>query len=75
MVLEDQHKQALEELGEKKENLKVVRPTTAMMKKDQHKIKQLENQLDKANVIFNDLQAQNKNLRKEIDVWRKQQRN
>ena len=45
------------------------------MRKDQHKIKQLENQLDKANVIFNDLQAQNKNLRQEIDVWRKQQRN
>jgi chromosome segregation ATPase len=45
------------------------------MRKDQHRIKQLENQLDKSNVIFNDLQAQNKNLRQEIDVWRKQQRN
>ena len=45
------------------------------MRKDQHKIKMLENQLDKANVIFNDLQAANKNLRQEIDVWRKQQRN
>jgi len=41
------------------------------MRKDQHRIKQLENQLDKANVIFNDLQATNKGLRQEIDVWRK----
>jgi hypothetical protein len=45
------------------------------MRKDQQKIKLLENQLDKALVKFNDLQSSNKNLRKEIDVWRKQQRN
>jgi len=55
MVLEDQHKQALEELTEKQNTLKTIRPTTAKMRKDQHRIKQLENQLDKANVIFNDL--------------------
>ena len=47
--------QALEELNEKKVNLNTIRPTTAKMQKDQHKIKQLENQLDKSNVLFNDL--------------------
>ena len=74
MVLEDQHKQANDELEERQKQLR-ARPSTAKMRKDQHEIKLLENQLDKALVKFNDLQSTNKNLRKEIDVWRKQQRN
>jgi len=74
MVLEDQHKQALEELTERRDTLR-TRPSTAKMRRDGHEIKLLENQLDKCLVKFNDLQAQNKQLRKEIDVWRKQQRN
>lgn len=45
------------------------------MKKDTYEIKLLENRLDKALVGFNDIQAQNKGLRSQIDVWRKQQRN
>ena len=74
MILEDQTKQANDELTERKNQLR-TRPTTAKMRKDQHEIKLMENQLDKALVKFNDLQSANKNLRKEIDVWRKQQRN
>jgi peptidoglycan hydrolase CwlO-like protein len=35
----------------------------------------LENKLDTALTKFNDLQSQNKGLRGEIDVWRKQLRN
>jgi hypothetical protein len=34
MILEDQIKQAMEELEEKKENIKQIRPPTAKMKKD-----------------------------------------
>ena len=75
MILERQHKEALDELAEKEGNLKTIRPTTAKMRRDQHEIKLLENRLDKALVHFNDLQAQNKDLRRQIDVWRKQQRN
>lgn len=45
------------------------------MKKDQYEIKLLENRLDKALISFNDIQASNKTLRKDIDIWRKQQRN
>ena len=45
MILEDQYKQMLEELAEKKEHLKNVRPATAIMKKDEHRIKLLENNL------------------------------
>lgn len=75
MILERQHKEALDELAEKEGNLKSIRPTTAKMRRDQHEIKLLENRLDKALVHFNDLQAQNKDLRRQIDVWRKQQRN
>ena len=45
------------------------------MKKDQYNIKLLENALEKALVKFNDLQAQNKRLRSEIDVMRKEQKN
>lgn len=72
MILEDQYKQALDELNEKKENLKQIRPPTAKMKKDSQQIKLFENQLEKALVKYNDLQAQNKNLRQEIDVMRKE---
>ena len=43
MILEDQYKTACEELAEKKENLKNIRPPTAKMKKDTHKIKLMEN--------------------------------
>ena len=45
------------------------------MRKDQHEIKLLENKLETALTKYNDLQAQNKVLRGEIDVWRKQLRN
>jgi hypothetical protein len=75
MILEDQIKQATEELDEKKENLKQIRPPTAKMRKDTYSITLLENQLEKHLVKYNDLQAQNRALRGEIDVMRKQHRN
>jgi prefoldin subunit 5 len=75
MILEDQIKQATEELDEKKENLKQIRPPTAKMRKDTYQIKLFENKLEKCLVKYNDLQAQNKTLRAEIDVMRKQQKN
>ena len=75
MILEDQYKQMLEELAEKKEHLKNVRPATAIMKKDEHRIKLLENNLDQALIRYNDIQTVNKKLRTEIDVMRKEQRN
>lgn len=75
MILEDQLKQANEELNEKKENLKQIRPPTAKMQKDSYQIKLFENQLEKALVKYNELQATNKKLRGEIDVMRKEQRN
>ncbi len=75
MILEDQIKQAMEELEEKKENIKQIRPPTAKMKKDSQQIKLFENQLEKALVKYNELQATNKKLRAEIDVMRKEQRN
>ena len=43
MVLEDQYRNACEELTEKKESLKKNRPTPARMKADQAEIKRLEN--------------------------------
>jgi len=75
MILEDQIKQASEDLDEKKENLKQIRPPTAKMRKDNYQIKIFENQLEKSLVKYNDLQSQNKTLRAEIDVMRKQNRN
>ena len=71
MVLEDQHKQAMDELVDKRETLR-ARPSASDMKRDQTEIKLLENRLDKALHSFNDVQSQNKQLRKDIDVWRKQ---
>ena len=75
MILEDQIKQAMEELNEKRENIKQIRPPTAKMRKDSYQITLLENQLEKALVKYNELQSTNKSLRKEIDVMRKEQRN
>ena len=75
MILEDQYKQACEELAEKKEQLKKDRPSTAQNRKDLHEIKTLENQLDKNLVKYNRYQAQNKELRRQIDVMRKEQKN
>lgn len=75
MILEDQYKQILIELADKREHLKTVRPETAKMKKDEHKIKLLENQLDQALIRYNDIQTQNRRLRTDIDVMRKEHRN
>jgi chromosome segregation ATPase len=52
-----------------------VRPSTGKTRKDQHEIKLLENRCEQASTKLNDLQAQNKTLRKDIDTWRKQLRN
>ena len=73
IVLEDQFRNAQDELKERKESLKKNRPTPSAMKADQAEIKRLENQLDKYLNTFADLQSGNKSLRKEIDVQRKQQ--
>ena len=75
MILEDQYKQACNELNEKQEQLKQVRPPTAKVKKDTHLIKTLENKLDKNLTKYNELQSQNKTLRQQIDVMRKEMRN
>jgi len=75
MILEDQLKQANDELAEKKETIKQIRPPTAKMQKDAHQIKLLENQLEKSLTKYNEIQAQNRNLRHEIDVMRKEMRN
>ena len=55
MILEDQLKQAGEELAEKQQQLKQVRPATAEVKKDQHCMKTKENQLDQHLKHFNQL--------------------
>jgi len=36
MILEDQYKQACDELADKQAHLKEVRPSSAMVKKDSH---------------------------------------
>jgi chromosome segregation ATPase len=75
MILEDQYKQAQNELLEKQEQLKQVRPATAKVNKDKATIKTLENQLDKNLVKYNQLQSENKSLRQQIDVMRKEMMN
>jgi chromosome segregation ATPase len=75
MVLCDQEKELREQLREKKESLKKVRPPTAKMSKDKNQIKLLENRCEQALTKFNELQSQNKSLRKQIDTWREQLRN
>ena len=75
MILEDTYKQACTELEEKREHLKKERPSTAKMKKDNQQVKVLENQLDKNYKDLNKLQSENKSLRDQINVMRKEQKN
>jgi len=55
MVLCDQEKELREQLAEKQQLLKTIRPTTAKMRKDQHEIKLYENRLETALNKYNDL--------------------
>jgi len=55
MILEDQFNQAEAELKEKQSQLDKVRPATAKVKKDQHQMKTMENQLDQHLKHFNEL--------------------
>ena len=75
MILEDTYKQAMTELEEKQQHLKKERPSTAKMKKDNMQVKVLENQLEKNFKDLNKLQSENKSLRDQIDVMRKEQKN
>jgi coiled-coil domain-containing protein 63/114 len=75
MILEDQIKQAQEELREAQDRLKKVRPPTAQMKKDMNKIKVLENNLEIHMLKYSKLQSGNRSLREQIDVMRKEHRN
>lgn len=75
MVLADSEKELREQLREKKEQLKMIRPSTPKMRADQKQIQVFENRCQEATIKLNALQSQNKGLRKEIDVWRKQLRN
>jgi hypothetical protein len=75
MILEDQYKQACEEMEQKKKHLMEVRPSSAAIKQDHHKMKVYENQLDKALIKYSKLQAENRMLRQQIDVMRKEQKN
>ena len=74
MILDDTYKQALKDL-EEKVNLKKERPSTAKIKKDNTQVKVLENQLDKNYKDLNKLQSDNKGLRDQINVLRKEQKN
>ena len=73
MLLNDQLRNAELELAQKQANLKSRIDSPRTMKIDQAKIKVLENQLEKQLKTLNDLQSENKNLRGEIDVHRKEQ--
>lgn len=75
MILEDTLTTAKEELEKKHDQLKKERPSTAKNKKDQSKVKVLENQLDQNYKDLNKLQSENKSLRDQINVMRKEQKN
>ncbi len=75
MILEDQVKQANEELKEAQDRLKKVRPPTATMRRDIHRITLLENNLEKHMLKYSNIQSKNRSLREEIDVMRKEHRN
>ena len=72
MIIDDQYKQALKEKKGKEDELYKNRPTTALQKKDKIKQKQLENQLEKGQVTFNNTFSKNEEAKKRIDMMRKE---
>jgi hypothetical protein len=74
MILEDQYKQACDELNQKKTRLNEL-PSTHKFGKDNARCKVLENRLDQSLVKYNRLQAENQGQRRQIDVMRKEQKN
>lgn len=73
LVINDQLRNAEAELATKQASLKARIDSPRTMKKDEQTIKVLQNQLEKSLKTLNDLQSENKNHRKEIDVCRKEQ--
>ncbi len=49
-----------------------MRPSTANMKKDKIKLRQLENQLEKGQVSYNNVLSSNQTTKKKIDMMRKE---
>ena len=72
MVLEDQYRNACEELKDKKESLKANRPSASAVKADQQEIKRLENQLDKALTKYYALLVDRQNLIEETGLLNQQ---
>lgn len=72
MILDDQFKQALKEKKAKEDELNSMRPSTAVQKKDKIKLKQLENQLEKGQVEYNNTLSGNEGLKKKINMMRKE---
>lgn len=72
LILEDHYKQAVKEKMQKEESLNEIRPTTADMKKRKIKLRQLENELEKGQVTFNNTLSKNASTKKKIDMMRKE---
>lgn len=72
MILDDQYKKALKEKKAKEDELNKMRPSTANQKKEKIKLKQLENQLEKGQVTYNNTVSKNLTTKKKIDMMRKE---
>ena len=72
MILDDQYKQAVKEKKAKEDDLNKTRPTTALQKKDKIKLKQMENQLEKGQVTYNNAVSSNEESKKKINMLRKE---
>ena len=57
MVLADTEKELREQLNEKKDQLKMIRPSTAKMRADQKQISVFENRCQEATIKLNALQS------------------
>lgn len=72
MILDDQYKQALKEKKAKEDELNSMRPSTATQKRDKIRLRQLENQLEKGQVEYNNTVSKNSNHKRKIDMMRKE---
>lgn len=72
MLLEDQWKQAERERDQRQEAISTERLSQGLILKNKHKIKVLENQLEKEVTKYNSYMSGNKGKKREIDVSRKE---
>lgn len=72
MIVEDQIKQAMVEIEEKKEKIKAIKPTKEALRKRNATINNTQKAIRNEELRLNETNAKNQDMKREIDVHRKE---